>query len=234
MDPLRRSLMPKKIGYFFILVMGFLLQPMYAAIKLDNRDNLSILTKHPFYIGLTSGYGSTTWGQLVPPSGKSNAAINISVPIKVHEGGVIWGFFAGYELMPTFAIEGSYTRYRIAEVFSDPYSNYALDNGRLSFTTQTESASLVGKFMLIIPHTTLLRAFSSVGAAVVHRNDLLNNRYRVSPTFGVGFNYNFTEHVMAEAGINYTGGYGQSELEPLNDYIPFLYSGFVRLAYRFG
>ena len=55
---------------------------------------------------------------------------------------------------------------------------------------------------------------------------------RVTPTFALGFNYNLSEHIMAELGANYTAGYGESELNPAKDYVPFLYSAFVQLAYR--
>jgi len=56
-------------------------------------------------------------------------------------------------------------------------------------------------------------------------------KYRLP--LGGGFNYSFTEHLMAEFGFNFTAGYGESELNPANDYVPFLYSGFFSMAYRF-
>jgi opacity protein-like surface antigen len=115
----------------------------------------------------------------------------------------------------------------------DPLSLFTFDhNGSEGFSTKTEMAALSGKFMFLLPKSTV-RAFSSVGAAGVHRDDVIANRWRLSPTFGVGLNYNLSPNVMVEAGINYTGGYGESELDPAEDYIPFLYSGFLRLAYRF-
>ncbi len=92
--------------------------PTKADLKIDTNS----FTKHPFYIGITGGYGSTTWGQLVPPQSKANAAINLSTPSRVNEGGAIWGVFAGYEIIPTFGIEGSYTRYPIADLFFDQNS----------------------------------------------------------------------------------------------------------------
>ena len=77
-----------------------------------------------------------------------------------------------------------------------------------------------------------MRVYSSVGVAQVHRWDDMNENNRIAPTFGVGFNYNFAEHVMGELGANYTAGYGESELNPAKDYVPFLFSVFFKVAYR--
>ena len=85
--------------------------------------------------------------------------------------------------------------------------------------------------MLVIPRTAI-RAYSSAGAAEVHRWDEVNDNRRVTPTFGLGFNYNFTPHIMGELGANYTAGFGESELNPAEDYMPFLYSAFLRIGYR--
>jgi hypothetical protein len=193
----------------------------------------SDIFRYRFYAGITGGYGATTWSGLVPPSNKANAALALSTPISVREGGAMWGLFAGYEFIPEFAFEFNYTRYAPATVYFSDDSLFTFENnGRTQFTSQTESVSFAGKFMVIIPRT-LIRAYSSVGVAGVHRFDVLENRWRVSPSFGLGVNYNITPHVMGELGTNYTGGYGQSELTPANDYVPFLYSVFFRLAYRF-
>jgi hypothetical protein len=37
---------------------------------------------------------------------------------------------------------------------------------------------------------------------------------------------------MAEIAGSYTAGFGESELEPVYDYIPFLYAVVLRIAYR--
>jgi hypothetical protein len=219
--------MPNKLIRLLSLSLFFYSMSSFATTKTDDTF------KYPFYFGLTGGYGSTTWGMLVPSENKASVALSISTPTSVSEGGAIWGVFGGYEIIPTFAIEGSYTRYPIANVNFDQMSLFTFNHdGRTGFSTKTETAALSGKFMFIIPKTTV-RAFSTVGAAGVHRDDVIADRWRLSPVFGVGFNYNLSEHIMAEIGINYTGGYGESELDPAEDYIPFLYSGFFRLAYRF-
>ena len=187
----------------------------------------------PFYIGIDSGYGATTWDALVPSAHKASTALALSTPTKVVEGGAIWGVYGGWELIPQFAIEMNYTRYPLAKVYFSKKSLFSFRNkGRTEFTSKTEEYGVLAKFMIIIPRSTV-RAFSSAGIAGVHRSDTLADRWRASPMFNFGFNYMLTPQLMAEIGVSYTGGYGESELTPTDDYVPFLYTGFFRVAYRF-
>ncbi|MCX7114679.1 MAG: outer membrane beta-barrel protein [Gammaproteobacteria bacterium] len=189
--------------------------------------------RHPLYIGAMGGYGSTTWQGLVPSSDNSNDAIMMSTPVEVSEGGGVWGLFAGYELIPAFAVEASYMHYPDATVSFSPESMFSFDHNKLTdFSTQTETVSLMGKVMFYIPKTTT-KLYSSTGIASLHRNDMLLNTWRVTPTFGAGLNRRFGEHVMAEIGANYTAGFGESQLNPTETYLPFLYSVTARLAYCF-
>jgi opacity protein-like surface antigen len=91
--------------------------------------------------------------------------------------------------------------------------------------------SLMAKIMMVIPRSDI-RIYSSFGFAEVHRSDEISDHWTGSPTFGAGLNYNLNKHIMAELGANYTAGKGQSELSPVDDYFPFVYSVFLRLAYR--
>jgi hypothetical protein len=210
--------------YLFISLL-FAVSTLQAYSQLESR--------HPFYLGLGTGYGSTAWGQLVPSKSNSILAMNMSTPTKVKEGGAIFNLFMGYELMPAFALEAAYTKYADAKISFDETSLFSFyNNDATSFTTETESVSLLAKFMLLLPSTNI-RPFSSAGVAGIHRYDMMRNRWRASPTFGLGFNYPVTNNILTELGVNYTGGYGESELDPSKDYVPFLYSAFFRLAYRF-
>lgn len=189
--------------------------------------------RYPAYIGVAGGYGSTTWQGLVPSASNQNLALSISTPTWVDEGGFTWGMLAGYEFSPYFAIEASYAHYPDATIVFDSTSLFAFENdGKTELVTHTDTVSLMAKLMLIIPHTQI-RAYSSAGAARVLRTDDVNRNWRISPTFGVGLNYEITAHLMGELGANYTAGYGESELNPANDYVPFLYSVQLKLAYRF-
>ena len=198
----------------------------------QETTNPPIPLVHPLYLGVTGGYGATTWEGLVPSPKNQNMAMKTSTPVMVREGGAVWGFFGGYELTPYFALEANYMRYPKATISFDEESMFAFDNdGLLKLYSNAETISLMAKIMIAIPHTKF-RAYSSFGVAEIHRWDDMNENRRDSPTFGLGFNYNLSEHVMVELGGNYTAGYGESELNPAKDYVPFLYSGFLKLAYR--
>lgn len=171
-------------------------------------------------------------GQLVP-SDADSLLLSVSTPVHVSEGGFVWGVYGGYEFLPMFALEAEYMRYPDATLEFDPMSLFSFyNNGETEVKTRTESVALMAKLMLPIA-STHLRAYSSFGAAGVHRYDSIADCWRLSPAFGAGFNYLINDHFMAELGTEYIAGYGQSEMEPTEHYIPFLYSGFLRLAYRF-
>lgn len=189
--------------------------------------------QYPVYLGLQGGYGSTTWQGLVPAEANQNEALIISTPTRVTEGGGVWGIFAGYEFSRFFAVEAGYLHYPKARIFFDENSLFAFENeGETTLETKTEMVSLMGKVMLVVPNTAL-RAYSAAGIARVQRNDDINRHWRCSPTFAVGLNYNWTPRIMSELAANYTAGYGESEISPVNDYIPFLYSITYKLAFRF-
>lgn len=217
----------KKSHAAFFLISLFIAITSHASAGMDKKFC------YPFYAGISGGYGSTTWEGLVPSEEKQNAAMSLSTPKLTREGGAVWGVFAGYELSPYFALEANYMRYPNAKVVFDSESAFSFDHdGSTSLNTHTETVGVLAKIMLIIPHTDI-RAYSGAGAAGVHRADQLLDHWRLSPTFGVGFNYNVTAHIMGELGASYTSGYGEAELNPTEDYIPFLYSVFLRFAYRF-
>lgn len=197
----------------------------------SEKENITY--HHPLYIGVMGGYGSTTWEGLVPLAENQSVALSMSTPIKVNEGGGVWGVWAGYEFVPQFAVEVSYMRYPNAKVMFDSMSLFSfMNDNRTTLITKTETVDLKGKIMLPLGNTRL-KVFSSAGAAGVHRNDMLVNDWRLSPAFGVGFNYHFTDHLMGEVGGNYTAGYGEAQLNPTDAYFPFLYSVVLRVAYCF-
>lgn len=188
---------------------------------------------HRLYVGGLGGYGATTWEGLVPKNQNQNLALNMSTPIKVREGGAVWGLLVGFELMPSFALEFNYMKYKKATVMFDEMSLFTFNNeNRSEFSTDTATLSLMAKAMFYIPRTKL-RFYSSAGIADIHRKDLLMDVWHVGPTFGVGFNYPLGEHLMGELGGNYAAGFGESQLSPSDTYIPFLYSFTFRLAYMF-
>jgi hypothetical protein len=187
--------------------------------------------KNPLYFGVTFGYGTTTWGYLVPPEG--NVVVDLSLPKDVKESGEEWGMVAGYELLPTFAMEFAYDHYPRAKIMYVDNSFFEYyHNGSTSFYTNTETFSLLGKFMVLIPKNENFRAFASGGAAVVHRYDYVYNKNQLTAKFAIGGNFGLNENMMMEFGIDYTAGNAVSEDSPENHFIPFLYSVFTRLVFR--
>lgn len=191
----------------------------------------SAAKNHSLYLGALGGYGSTTWEGLV--STTQNDALNLSAPIDAKEGGGVAGFFTGYEFSPYFAVEASYIHFPSATIYFDQQSLFSFDhNERTSFATNTEAVNLLAKVMLKIPQSKF-RVYSSAGIGNVHRKDLITNQWHLGPGFAVGLNYLFNEHIMAEVNGTYIAGFGESQLNPANTYIPFLYTGNLRLAYLF-
>ena len=157
----------------------------------------------------------------------------ISTPMDVEEGGTIGGAFIGYEVFPSFALEFSYMHYANAKLYFDEYSLVTYEYDIRTLVTHTNNYSIVGKLLVPVPHTPRMRIFSSIGPSVTHRQDLVYDHWQLTPTFNFGFDVDVTHHVMIEVGANYTAGTAISEMNPTKDYIPFLYSGFARVAWRF-
>lgn len=199
---------------------------------LCQAENASVF-KSGFYTGGIGGLGSTTWQGLVPSQKNQNDAMSLSTPVRVREGGNVWGWMAGYELSPYFALEANYMHYPKARVSFDEFSIFSFDHQGLdAFETDTNTWSLIAKVMLVIPNTNA-RLFSSAGISNLHRKDIILDKWRLTPTFGVGVNYRISDHLMGELGGNYTAGFGESQLNPTDTYFPFLYSVNFRLAYFF-
>lgn len=214
--------------YLCFSVLAFLSTFVAFAAKVDSTQQRF---DKRFYVGAFIGPGSTTWEGLVPAPENRGAAMNLSTPIRVNEGGAVWGLMTGYEVTPYFALEASYSRYPGATVEFDPDSLFAFDHdGITEFKTRTETLSLLAKIMMVIPDTSV-RLYSGAGVSSIKRKDFVAEDWIFSPTFSVGANYHFNERLMGEIGANYTAGYAESELTPVNKYIPFLYSVYFKLAY---
>lgn len=220
--------MMKYSRILFVSCTAYLIMACHVAYAYTNDT-----FRYPFYLGLTGGYGETTWEGLVPPKNKQNFAMAMSAPVRVNEGGFVGGVFVGYEFLPVFAVELGYFSYPDATVKMDEQSIVtSMHEQMIEMSTGTEVVALTGKVMMLIPHTSI-RAYSSAGIAGMHRWDSINDCWRATPTFGVGFNYNITDRYMVELAGNYTAGYGEAELSPVEDYMPFVYSVFLRLGVRF-
>lgn len=186
---------------------------------------------HPFYLGINGGMGSTTWGFLVPVNDNKQTPITVSAPLDVIEGGGVYGGFMGYEFTPYFALEGGYRHYPKARVTYDELSYYNDVYESTFLESKSEIVNLMAKVMLTLPRTET-RLFSSIGVAALHRKDIVTEQWRATPSFGAGLNANLDQHFMVEIGFNFTAGYAEAELNPARNFMPFLYSMVLGLAYR--
>lgn len=207
----------------------------YTAVAYPNSVPNTDFAKYHWYVGGLAGFGTTTWGALAPnPNLKEYNSLIQSTPTKVSEGGAIYGGLVGYEFSPYFAVEAAYMRYPNAIIHSDPNYSFLVDEYNVSeFSTQTETVNVLAKVMVFVPGTNGVRFYSGIGGAGVHRKDILLDGWKFTPAFALGFNYNFTEHIMAELAGTFTAGYGEPRLIAALGYYPFLYSGQAKLAYRF-
>lgn len=178
-----------------------------------------------YYGGVLLGYGNTNWDQMI----SQDASTSVSTPTTAGGSGVAEGLMLGYSINPHFSFEGDFTHFPNADLTFEPYSVYA---PLTETTSKTNAYTIFGKFMLPIGESKV-SAFSEIGPAYVQRNDDLAEKGHFGGAFGVGADYYFTPHWMGELGFQYYTGFGDSTLKPAYDYIPFLYTVNLRLAYRF-
>ncbi|MFN7096266.1 MAG: outer membrane beta-barrel protein [Gammaproteobacteria bacterium] len=184
--------------------------------------------RQPFnraYAGVLVGYGNTNWDQMV----SQDASTATSTPTSAGGSGVAEGITLGYSISRYFSLEGDFTHFPKATLTFAPYSVY---RPLTETTSQTNAYALFGKFMLPLGNSKF-SPFSEIGPGYIQRDDDLAQKGHFSGSFGVGLDYYITPHWMAELGLQYYTGYGDSTLKPAYDYIPFLYTVNLRIAYRF-
>lgn len=224
-----------------VLWLGVCVTPLVFCLHAYSKPaNFNYYFHHPAYVGLLGGFGSTDWSMLVAdcnnPWGtfgsSCSSTVPSSAPIQAGDKGFVWGAVVGYEIQPHFALEAAYEDFPNTTVVFGDENFYNASMSAFSFVSQTDAYSLVGKFMVQIANSGV-RGFANAGAALTHRSDMLNNIYHFTPTFGFGFDYVFRRHWMFVTGFQYYCGYGEANLTPAVNYIPFLYSLHVVMAYRF-
>jgi len=204
-----------------LLSLLLLLAAAAASAEQPVKDTRSL------YVGGTLGYGSTDWNQLTCQTCDPDDFLLASVPKSADDSGLAWGFFAGYQINPNFTMELAYTRFARTSVYFVDDNLYDLT----TLNTNTSSVTLVGKVLVPIMSSGV-SGFADAGIAVIHRSDVLTNVSRVEPTFGIGAMYDLSKRILGEIGFQFTPGFGRSEIDPVNDYVPFVYVLYARLAYR--
>ena len=170
----------------------------------------------------------------------------------VGEGGHSWGVVIGYDLNRNFAIELQRMQFADSKIVLGPNSNYTDQNGNpvQDITSETDAYSLSGKFLVQVAHTHV-RAFAEIGAGMVERTDpLVNYKFNsntgvsnytgasrtiscMTPYLASGLVYNITSHWLVESGFQYYTGFGESQVYPVANFIPFAWDAYGRLAYQF-
>lgn len=214
----------------------------------ETKRMLSQHVKHPFYFGLSAGYGNTDWSEITTPASTA-ASPNVaalSAPISAQSGGFAFGGFAGYQFSEHFTVEGVYLHYHQTRVGFQADDFLDSDYGIKTLYTNTSTFSLLGKIMVPFGFTKVY-VYADAGVTYVYRDD---KRYdpnpdpaievdynmvhagHFGPSFGFGVAYNITEHLFSEASFQYTTGYGKADVKPAEDFIPFTYAVTFNLGIR--
>lgn len=204
----------------------------YAA-NANKIDMHKLFPSKTVYIGINVGGGATTWKYLVDKYDPPPNPISATTPSHVDEGGAAWGIVFGFDVSSNFAIEFQYVEFPDSKITFDDFGKVTYMLQSNTITSHTEAYSLSGKFYLPVGVNTHLRAFSAVGAGLVKRDDIINEVSCVTPYMSAGLSYNFTRHLISEVGFQYFTGFGASEVLPVQDFVPFAWDAYFRLAYQF-
>lgn len=215
--------------YFLIILLALCIPSVVFAneFHMPQTAKLDVAEKYPMYVGPIFGYGTTTWRQIV---GRDDLS-RLSTPVNVEEGGFTYGLLIGYNLSTWFALEASYVRIPTATIYLDPESSD--DYPIKQFNNRTNLYTIVGKFIVPISDTNV-GAFADAGMGIVQRSDFYANVSRITGAFGFGFMVNPVQHLLVQVGFRLYMGYGRSEALPVKDFVPFVYTVHMAVAYRFG
>lgn len=182
---------------------------------------------HPVYVGLITGYGETNWNRLVSEDGTSQNA----TPTSASGGGALIGVEVGYDLTQYIGFEAQYIRFPDVSVSFSPDAQ-AFIGAPAHMTSKTTEATMIAKASAPFDHNRYA-GFADIGYAVETREDVLAGHiHDFRPTFGLGVSYLALQRWTVTAAFSYTPGTGTASDETSAEYIPYLYSGQLILAYR--
>ena len=195
-----------------------------------------------YFIGVSSGFGSTTWSQIVTPpnhpkdpSSQYNPAV-LSAPIGAKEGGMVWRLITGKMLLKNFSIQAEYTHFPKATFTIDAFSLYPQFKGKTTPThvgTKTDSIDLIAKYIVTDPWMKTVDTFADIGVSYTRRRDMLDRGGSFGAEFGLGIDYELNLKYVITADIQVNTGFGKSELLPADDYVPFVYSAQMGITHYF-
>ena len=204
------------------------------------KEHDALFPSKTVYFGASLGGGSTEWTYLVDTTDAGQDPTAGSTPSAVTEGGPSWGVVFGYDLAKNFAIELQYMEFADSSISFDNAG--AGTYGYYNVISKTDAYSLSGKFFVPLAMTHF-RVFAAIGAGLVERRDPLVSENSsappahvtascVTPYMSSGVDYNITRHWIIEGGFQYYTGFGASETDPVDSFIPFAWDAYGRLAYQ--
>lgn len=188
----------------------------------------------PFYVGGGIGYGSTDWAP-VSSAHASFIPLEFELPLEAKDSGLLKTLFFGYHVLPQIAIEARYQRYPMTTVYFSKLAEkeYPELAGSTHMDSDTSSLALIAKYFVQFSPQYKITSYADLGGTYIFRQDLIAKISRLTPTFGLGVNYNFTPSIQSAIEFNYTAGYDTAVENPVRSYIPFLYAVEFRLIYGF-
>ncbi len=211
--------------------------PVFAAdVTSDGDDHLANIMKYPLYVGFMTGYGNTDWSELVQQGSLAATCIpgvtpdNLcnNTPSSASGSGAIIGASLGFQFNPYLAIEGQYIRYPDSSVsfgVPNPYGDIT------HMTTKTNYFALMAKVEAPFYHDDF-EVFGTLGVADVKSSSPLDDSSNTRPTFGFGVSDIQLERWVFSLAFNYTPGTGTASTTTAAQYIPYIYSGQLSVAYR--
>ncbi len=183
-------------------------------------------SEHFFYVGLMGGYANVDWGPVISTD-RATLATN---PTSAEGVGGLYGFDAGYQLNPYLQFEVEYMRLPTSNL---TYSVAAHRNyGVVDSTSIMDFYAVIAKFIVPLAETGL-SLFTDAGPAYQRRSDNVAVIGTYEPTFGAGVLYRASPNIQLEASFQYGSGTGESEMNPMDDYIPEVYAYTFKVDYLF-
>ena len=195
-----------------------------------------------FAVGFNFGYGSADWSGLTA----SDPSSRTSTPISVHDKGIAFGVNASWTLNQYVGFIGRFMHFPQAKlVFSKDNILTPLGDDGSTYYTNTNAVTFALDFSIPIAQTNF-RWVNEIGLLYVLRSDkmhadpdsltpLANLHYQtvsnLGADFGAGVDYYYTKNFVINAMFLYGTGYGESEVLPENDYVPFTYSITLGISY---
>lgn len=214
-------------------VRGAVLLGAYAVSISAAQAGEIVMTKKPatrsVYMGIIMGYAQTTWSNIV---GKDQFTLN-ATPESAKEGGADWGAQLGFEVNRGFALETAYYHFSDAVLGFQAGSEPAIEAGSTSVTSRTQAVVFDSKIYTPLSQDGRWRLYGKIGMEATNRRDVLAHyKWRIGAIFGMGFSYDWGQHLMYQAGFDYLTGYGESEYLPLAHYTPFVYAANTSISYK--